>query len=74
MAQSYDPVAQIERADQRHRTGHADHDSARTHSLHSCPMAAHGVEAPGVLWFLSGNETEKVEAVKTIQRVNLCFR
>jgi general stress protein 26 len=36
-------------------------------------MVAPGVEAPGVLWFLSGSDTDKVEAVKTMQRVNVCF-
>ncbi len=42
-------------------------------NLHSCPMAAHAVDPPGVLWFLSGSNTEKVEAVRTIQHVNLSF-
>jgi len=42
-------------------------------TLHSCPMAAHGVDPTGVLWFVSGSNTEKVEAVKTSQRVNVSF-
>ena len=42
-------------------------------SLHSCPMAAHGVDPTGVLWFISGSNTEKVEAARTNQRVNLSF-
>lgn len=42
-------------------------------SLHSCPMAAHGIDATGVLWFISGSNTEKVEAARANQRVNLSF-
>ncbi len=42
-------------------------------SLHSCPMAAQPVEDSGAFWFLSSSNTEKVEAVRTIQRVNLAF-
>lgn len=42
-------------------------------SLHSCPMAAHGVDPTGVLWFISGSNTEKVEAARSNQRVNLSF-
>jgi len=72
MAQSYDPVARLSELI-------SGLDIAiltiirPDNSLHSCPMAAHGVEAPGVMWFLSGSNTDKVEAVKTIQRMNLCF-
>jgi general stress protein 26 len=42
-------------------------------SLHSCPMAAHGVDPTGVLWFISGSNTEKVEAARSNPRVNLSF-
>ncbi len=42
-------------------------------SLHSCPMAAHGVDPSGVLWFISGSNTEKVEAARSNQRVNVSF-
>lgn len=42
-------------------------------SLHSCPMAAQSVDDSGTFWLLSSSETEKVEAVRTIQRVNLAF-
>ncbi len=42
-------------------------------SMHSCPMAAHAAEPAGVLWFLSGNKTEKVEAIRTMQKVNLAY-
>jgi general stress protein 26 len=42
-------------------------------SLHSCPMAAHGVDANGVLWLISGSNTEKVEAARSNPRVNLSF-
>jgi general stress protein 26 len=42
-------------------------------SLHSCPMASSPAGADGAFWFLSKSNTEKVEAVRTIQRVSLCF-
>ena len=42
-------------------------------TLHSCPMASHGVEDDSVLWFLSHSNTEKVEAVRSIPRVNVAF-
>lgn len=42
-------------------------------SLHSCPMAAHEADPAGAVWLISDNNTEKVEAVKTIPRVNLSF-
>lgn len=42
-------------------------------SLHSCPMAARAVDAGGAFWFITSVNSEKVEAVRTIQRVNLCF-
>lgn len=42
-------------------------------SLHSCPMATQPVDRDGVVWFFSGNNTEKVEAIKTDARVNLAY-
>lgn len=42
-------------------------------TLHSCPMAAHGVDPIGVLWFISGSDSEKVEAARSNQHVNLSF-
>jgi general stress protein 26 len=41
--------------------------------LHSCPMAATEAEGDGVLWFFSGNNSEKVEAIKSDPRVNLAY-
>jgi general stress protein 26 len=42
-------------------------------TLHSCPMATHPVDDSGVLWFLTHNNSEKVEAVRTNQRVNVAY-
>lgn len=42
-------------------------------SLHSRPMASQPIDDSGAFWFLTGSNTEKVEAVRTIQRVNLAF-
>lgn len=42
-------------------------------SLHSCPMASQGASDDGAFWFISSSKSEKVEAVRTIQRVSLCF-
>jgi len=42
-------------------------------SLHSRPMASEPIDDSGAFWFLTGSNTEKVEAVRTIQRVNLAF-
>ncbi len=42
-------------------------------SLHSCPMASHAADEGGFLWFLSDQNTEKVEAVRTQQRVNVAY-
>ncbi len=41
--------------------------------LCSCPMAAHEADPTGAVWLISDNNTEKVEAVKSIPRVNLSF-
>jgi general stress protein 26 len=72
MAQSYDPVARLSELISGIEFAILTTTSP-DHSLHSCPMSAHGVEAPGVLWFLSSSQTDKVEAVKTMQRVNVSF-
>jgi general stress protein 26 len=42
-------------------------------SLHSCPMAAAQVDEDAVLWFFSGNNTEKVEAIKNNAKVNVAY-
>ena len=42
-------------------------------TLHSCPMASAGVDPDGVIWFFAANNTEKVEAIRTSQRVNLAY-
>jgi general stress protein 26 len=42
-------------------------------TLHSCPMATHPADANGVLWFITHNRSEKVEAVRTSQRVNVAY-
>lgn len=42
-------------------------------SLHSCPMATHPADDSGVLWFLAHSNSEKVEAVRTNQRVNVAY-
>jgi general stress protein 26 len=42
-------------------------------SLHSCPMAVQPADDDGAFWFLTAANTEKVEAVRTMQRVNLAF-
>jgi len=42
-------------------------------SLHSCPMASHAADEQGALWFISRDNSEKVEAVRTSQQVNLAY-
>lgn len=42
-------------------------------SLHSCPMAPQTIGSDSVVWFLSSSESEKVEAVRTQQRVNVSY-
>jgi general stress protein 26 len=42
-------------------------------SLHSCPMAAKEVDGDGLLWFISSDDTEKVEAIRTNPHVNLAY-
>ena len=42
-------------------------------SLHSCAMATAEIDSDGVIWFFSGNNSEKVEAIKSDPRVNLAY-
>jgi general stress protein 26 len=42
-------------------------------TLHSCPMMVHPAGSSGVLWFLAAGNSEKVEAVRTSQQVNVAF-
>jgi len=42
-------------------------------TLHSCPMVVQALDDDGAFWFLTAANTEKVEAVRTMQRVNLSF-
>jgi general stress protein 26 len=42
-------------------------------TLHSCPMAGSKVDRDGIIWFFAANNTEKVEAIRTSQRVNLAY-
>lgn len=72
MAQTYDPVVRLNEL-----IAGIDYAILTTvrpdATLHSCPMAARGVDPAAVLWFISASNTDKVEAVRTIQRVNLSF-
>ncbi len=72
MPEDYDPIAKLNQL-----ISGIDFATLTTirpdSTLHSCPMAAHGVDAGGALWFLSGSNTEKVEAVRTAQHVNVAF-
>ena len=42
-------------------------------TLHSCPMASHTADEMGVLWFIAHDRSEKVEAVRTSQQVNVAY-
>ncbi len=42
-------------------------------TLHSCPMASHLADENGVLWFVTHNNSDKVEAVRNSQFVNLAY-
>jgi general stress protein 26 len=72
MAQTYDPVAKLNELIKGIEFAMLTtiRPSGR---LHSCPMATTEAEGDGVLWFFSGNNTEKVEAIKTDPRVNLAY-
>ncbi len=72
MAQYYDPIARLNELIKG--VDFAILTTIRPdNTLHSCPMAAHGVDSDGALWFISGSNTEKVEAVRTSPRVNVAF-
>jgi general stress protein 26 len=72
MAQSYDPIARLNELISGIAIAMLTTISPDG-NLHSCPMAAHGVDSAGVMWFLSGSNTEKVEAARTMQHVSLAF-
>jgi general stress protein 26 len=72
MAQTNDPVAKLNELIRD--IDFAMLTTIRTNgSLHSCPMATHEVDPDGVIWFYSHASTEKVEAIRTDQRVNLAY-
>ena len=72
MAQSYDPVAKLNELIKG--IDFAMLTTIRSNgSLHSCPMATAEVHGDGALWFFSGNNSEKVEAIKGDPRVNLAY-
>jgi general stress protein 26 len=72
MAQTYDPVATLNELIQG--IEFAILTTVRPDgSLHSCPMASRPAEPGGVLWFITGSNTEKVEALRTSQRMNLSY-
>ena len=72
MAQVYDPVARLNELTQG--TTFAMLTTVRPDgSLHSCPMATRPAGSDGVIWLLSSSDTEKVEAVRTLQRVSLAY-
>ena len=72
MAQSYDPVAKLNELIKG--IEFAMLTTIRSNgSLHSCPMATAEVHGDGALWFFSGNNSEKVEAIKSDPRVNLAY-
>ena len=72
MAQTNDPVAQFNQL-----IGGIEVAMLTTiradGTLHSCPMAAQPADASGAIWFFSGNHTEKVDAIKADQHVNLAY-
>jgi general stress protein 26 len=72
MADTYDPVAKLNELIKG--IDFAMLTTIRPNGrLYSCPMAATEVDSDGALWFFSGNNTEKVEAIKTDPRVNLAY-
>lgn len=42
-------------------------------TLHSCPMATQEVDPEGILWFFSGADSEKVEALHSEKRVCVSY-
>ena len=72
MADAYDPVAKLNELTKG--IEFAMLTTIRPNGrLHSCPMATTEAEGDGVLWFFSGNNSEKVEAIKTDPRVNRAY-
>ena len=72
MAQTNDPVTKLNELTKG--IGFAMLTTLRPNGrLHSCPMATSEVDTDGALWFFSGNNTEKVEAIKSDPRVNLAY-
>lgn len=72
MAQTYDPVAKLNELIKG--IDFAMLTTIRSDgSLHSCPMATQAVDTDGVIWFFTGSNTEKAEAVRTEPRVNLAY-
>ena len=41
--------------------------------LHSCAMATAAIDDDGVVWFFSGSQGQKIEAIKSDSRVNLAY-
>ena len=41
--------------------------------LHSCAMATAAIDDDGVIWFFSGSQGQKIEAIKSDSRVNLAY-
>lgn len=72
MAQTNDPVARLNELISN--IGFAMLTTVRPDgTLHSRPMASSPVDPDGIIWFFSANNTEKVEAIRTSQRVNLAY-
>ena len=72
MSETSNPVAQLNELIRGIHTSVLT--TARTDgTLHSCPMASRPADASGVLWFLSHNHTEKVQAARENPHVNVAF-
>lgn len=72
MAQTYNPVAKLNELVKG--IEFAMLTTVRTDgTLHSCPMAAQEVDIDGTLWFLTDTNTQKVEAIRTDERVNVAY-
>ncbi len=72
MVQTYDPVAKLNELIKG--IDFAMLTTIRSNgNLHSCPMATQEVDADGTVWFFSDTNTEKVEAIRTEQHVNLAY-
>jgi general stress protein 26 len=72
MTQTYDPVARLNELIKG--IEFATLTTVRPdESLHSCPMATQEIGSDSVVWFLTSSDSEKVEAVRTQQRVNVAY-